>query len=473
MANSHSVIPFDDEQLANKEVIEFLNYEMVFAPKGLPLGRFPALTELRHAIQETGYALEEENDWYVTSDDDHTEIWFNGEIPQEDSPSEFWFRRGDLIVLDIAQSVANQCGSLIVIDSAGSVAVLLVPDTLFPTSAQSPDQRRFVATIARRIPIMIARLTDASLEDTLFILSQIRQALRSTNYLYQHELFATAQQGFSEYKRLLDHEDARVRYLAFDLVATFRERFYESSESLRLSIKNESNSNTKKYMIEAIEHLLVPGWIGGEIYPTTGVILDLLRELNEDIEQPKSIQLAAANLLARAQPGLLTLAMQTVLIDALFQPEQYEPNQILGYSLLEQVLKSIENMLLNHRLRILLTALPKITVAQYAHDVLRALLDNVFFGAVHPTRMSSLMDTQEAERPLVDESKFIQGQMRGWLYPANPTKLAASELLPIQREVLETVIALDIPWMVHSNLLEKYGLPPTRSSIRTMLGVNP
>src|SRR4051812_36827101 len=105
---------------------------MVFAPNALSDGRFPRLIELRRAIHGLGYALEEVHDWYVTLDDDFTEIWFSGEIRQEDSSTRFWFRCGDLIVLDIAQAIANQCGSIVVIDHSSSVAVLLVTDTLFP-----------------------------------------------------------------------------------------------------------------------------------------------------------------------------------------------------------------------------------------------------------------------------------------------------------------------------------------------------
>ena len=112
------------------------------------------------------------------------------------------------------------------------------------------------------------------------------------------------------------------------------------------------------------------------------------------------------------------------------------------------------------------------TVAQYAHTVLRALLDHAFFGAVRSTQMSSLPDTRIAERPDIDEARFQDELPRNWLYPANPTKLMPVELLPIQRKVLEIAIALDIPWMVQSNLLEIYGLPPTRSSLRTLLDMS-
>ena len=114
-------------------------------------------------------------------------------------------------------------------------------------------------------------------------------------------------------------------------------------------------------------------------------------------------------------------------------------------------------------------ALPQITLAQDAHDVLRALLDYTFFGETRSSWMASLPDTQAAERPTVDEIRFRDNLSRNWLYPANPTKLTAAELLPFQRQILEIVMMLDIPWMVHSNLLEKYGFPATRASTQAIL----
>jgi hypothetical protein len=222
-------------------------------------------------------------------------------------------------------------------------------------------------------------------------------------------------------------------------------------------------------MIYAIENLIVRGWIGGEIDQWTKTVLDLLLELSDNSDESPPVRLAASNLLARAESGLFTTAMRNVFIAALVQPEQYEQSGYSAHSVIEGTLKSTGNMLLNHRIEILVAALPKITVAQYAHEVLRTLLDYVFFGAVRPTQMSSLPDTREAERPDIDETRFRDDLSRNWLYPANPTKLAARELLPFQRQILETVMNLDVPWMVHSNLLEKYGLPATRASVQALL----
>ena len=83
-----------------------------------------------------------------------------------------------------------------------------------------------------------------------------------------------------------------------------------------------------------------------------------------------------------------------------------------------------------------------------------------------------MQDTDLAECPDISskaEIKFRDHLSKNWKYPANPTKLDADELLSFQRQILEEVISLDTPWMIHSNLLEKYGLPVTRALLREML----
>ena len=471
MANGHSIIPLDDKQIADPGVVQYLAEDMVFFPENLPRGRFPTLSELRDAIHELDYELEETHDWYVTSKDDHTEIWFRDDSSAENSPIEFWFRRGGIIVLDIAQAIANRCGSCFVVDHGGAPIVFLVPDAIFSATTQPLAQRGFVAHLVSRFPTMIERLAQASLDETQFILSQIRQALRQLDYFHEHDFFRAAQQGLASYLRLLTHDDVRVRFMAFDLVTLFRDGFYINAESILLSITNEPVSSTKALMIDALEKLIVRDATGIDLDPATKSILDLLLTLVDNAEEASQIRLSATNLLARAQPGLLSASMRSVLIDVLTHPEHYAQRLFLQYDLIEIALKSIENLMLNHRLEILLVALPQITVAPYAHDVLRNLLDHTFFGAIRFKWMSSLPDTYLAERPPVDESKMQENLSRSWLYPTNPTKLTAIEISSTQRLVLETVLALDTPWMVHSNLLEKYGFPPTRALTRVLLDI--
>lgn len=467
MANGHSVIPIDDSLLA-KESIQWLQNEAIYVPTNVPKGRFPTLAELRHAIHEFGYQLEETHDWYVTSDDDHTEIWFKGER-SENAPTEFWFRRGDLIVLDIMQSLANQCGSVWVIDHSGAGEILIVPNSVFGIQPLPQNTSTFVAVIMHRMPTMIERLRQASLEETLLLISQIHNALKILDYIRQHELFQSAQQGLPVYIPLLKHTDARVRYLAFDLITRFEHAFYDTSAALTSAIKDESIPATKARMIWEIEHLISGRSSTSGVASWIKAALDTLLEICNDTHEMLPVRFAAATMLARSQPGILTPEIRAIFIDALVQPNEYNTTEGGEYSVSQQTLETIKKLMLHHRFDILLTTLPRMTFAQDAHDVLRALLDYVFFGEIRLYWMTSLIDDKPAERPPIDEARFRNHLSQNWLYPANPTKLTAPEILPFQREILETIMALEIPWMVHSNLLEKYGLPVTRAATKALL----
>jgi hypothetical protein len=469
MATGHSVIPIDDEQLTEKGVLEYLKDTMIFVPANIPRGRFPTLTELRHSIQQLGYDLEETHDWYVTSKDDSTEIWFSSKNREENAPVEFWFRRGANIVWNITQALTNECGSLLVLNHSGSPNILFVPETVFSPDSLLPPATDYFEVMRHRLPLIIERLSTASDEDKLFYLSQIHQVVYSTKRMYQPYFFEELRPGVDAFARLLKHKDSRIRYLAFDLITFFSERFFDTAASLKWAIQNETDSATKTRMIHALERLVVPSSVSGAVYEPIKGVLAVLSSIHNNREEPLPVQLIAAHLLARSQPGLLTSSIQRLFIDALIHPDQYDKYRYSGYSITQQVLKSLEKMLLNYRIQILLTALPEINTAQQAHDVLRALLDHLFFGSIYPTAMSSLPDAYLAERPEVDESKIDKNLSRNWLYPANPTKLVVEELLPFQRKVLETALSLNIPWMIHSNLLEKYRLPATRASVREML----
>lgn len=469
MSNGHTIIPIDGSELAN-ESLNYVKDRMLFSLDSLPKGRFPTLHELRQVINESGYDLEETHDWYVTSDNDFTEIWFSDETKRdEDSPTHFWFRRGSIIVLDIMQKLANQCGSFLVVDHSGAVAVLIVPDSVFDVTVQSEKENSFLSVMSRRIPIIVEQLDGTSVENALFLLSQIRQALSSVYEVQRYELFQIAHKGLLEYAKYLKHNDTRLRFLSFDLISILRQGFYTYSESLGEAINNEIDPETKTHMIWAIESLVTPIISASDMNNWVMFLLDTLAHIYDDNDEAPSVRFAAANLLVRANYGYKTTTIRTIFVEALTQPELYETRSSSTDMISKQTLQSIELLLLNHRIEILLTALPQITFAQDAHEVLRTLLDNVFFGNAHDMWRSSLPDTYLAERPDKVGTKFRDNLPDNWLYPSSPIKLSASELLPFQHQILKTVITLNVPWMVHSNLLEKYGLPVTRAELRAML----
>lgn len=469
MATGNTIIPFGSEQF--QEASDWFNEVDVFFPDTLRHARYPTQNELLKAIDALGFELEEANDWYVTSKNDFTEIWFSSDPGKGDTPVEFWCRRGNEIALDIGQSITNVCGSLIVINHSDTRPVLLVPDDAFPLVPPMNNQERFFDTIAYRAPFLIKGLQKAKTFEILFILSQILCALQKAHQTQFNELLQVTREGLEVYISLLDHTDTRVRRLASELITLFRNNMFQRLEPLRLSIAREPDTDTKTRMINAIKKLLIPGYIGQDINPAMQSILDFFHKLSEKNEEAPSVRLATAILLAEAQPGMLTPAMRAILTDALTNPDRFALKWNYPGSVFSQALEVLEKLLVNHRTEILMQALPDIDVAEDAHDATRALLDYVFFGAIRPTQMSSLPDSTSAERATIVMEKFRSKSHppMSWLYPTHPINLSAQELLPIQREALQVVIALELPWMVHSNLLEKYGLPPTRESTREML----
>lgn len=469
MANGYSVIPIDDSKLA-RESLEYLIGEFLYAPETVPPGRFPTLSELRRAIQEYGYTLEETGDWYVTSPQDHTEIWFSGAVPGEDQPSAFWFRRGDTIVLNIMQALANTCGSFVVADHTGAPSILILPDSMFGSSIHRQPQADFVDVMVQRFPIIIQRLDNALLSDTLFLLSQIRQVLKRFADLYPHTVHNSAETGMPTYQALFKHADSRVRFLAFDLVALFRNTSIETTPLLAASLAHEPDVDIKARMIWTIEpHVAGYGTASSGIPPWTKKLIDILLTLADKTTEVRSVQFAAVNMVIRAQPGYWTTTLRDILISAFVQPDGYTATWNTAYEVNQQALETIKLLQWQQRLEILRTALPRVYYAQDAHRILRALLDNLFFGAERTIWMSGLPQDHPAERPAVDPVRFRKHESVDWLYPIQATKLDVSTILPIQQEVLAEVLDYDVPWMVHSNLLEKYGLPATRAEVKALL----
>ncbi len=475
MATGHSVVVLNDK-FFNAGFVDYLANEDVFALKTLPHGRFPTLSELRRCLHELGYDVKEAQDWYVTSEDDFTEIWFRDDTPKEDQPAEFWFRRGHHIVLHLSQKIANCCGSLVVFDHSGTYPPLLfVPDAVFPNVAPSRDTDDFFTVFSRRLPSIVEQLAKASDERALFLLSQIRSALGWADRLRQGDLFQIAQQSLPTFAGLLKSTEPRIRFLAFDLIVTFPERFSEQANALRSAMQSESDDETKARMVASVTRFFVQERAAPNLLPWEKAIVEVALEMVNAPDTYPPVRFAATHLLVHAQPGSPTPAMREILIDALRAPERYvlarrAAKSIAAHSVVLHALETIQKLLLfSHRLAILSAALPQMAVAQDAHEVMRALLDNSFFGTTLPAARASLPEDRVAERPEMDASKFRDGLPQSWLYFANPTQLTVEDLLPFQRSILEAVMDLTVPWMVHSNLLEKYGLPPTRAGVRERL----
>jgi hypothetical protein len=219
MANGHSIVPTDHEYLlTNAEFREELEQLHVYIPANLPHGRFPTLSQLRGIIQQLGFELEESGDWWVTSKDDYTHIWFKTEDRQENSVVEFWCRRGGIIVLDIVQMIANQQGSFLVTDQSGAITILLAPIQVLSENLQPSGQNGFIAEMRYRIPVMLDLLEKSPPDTTFLFLSQMYRTLFTLDHYREYELFPLAQQGMALYTTLIDNPDTRIHKVASALI---------------------------------------------------------------------------------------------------------------------------------------------------------------------------------------------------------------------------------------------------------------
>lgn len=107
-----------------------------------------------------------------------------------------------------------------------------------------------------------------------------------------------------------------------------------------------------------------------------------------------------------------------------------------------------------------------------AHDVAFAILEKVFYGYC--------CEIYNGDNPQIREygivcSHLLEDHMenpvksRGIVYPKADHPLDIATLTEEQQQVLQLVVETDIVWMLHSNLMELYGLPAERNKVRTLL----
>lgn len=477
MGNSYGVIPLDEQKTAKDSIAWMHDSVILFVPEKYPHGRLPTRIELDNALRSLGYELEAQDTQDVSSKQDFKEI-IDGLVRNPSrKPDIVSFRYGGIHLLDIIQELASACGSFLIVDGSGGMQILVVPDsvigvTLFDRS-NNLDESGYVATIIRRMPYMIERLKNSASSDVRFLLSQIRQAIVCTYSEGTFRISQSAREGLSTYKQYLKHSDEIIRFLAYDLINLFQQDFYETMPNLQQAIVEEENEDYKVRKIWALEPRITSSTgIGCGLDSRTQSLINSLIAISSSQDEVLSVRLAAAHLVVRSQPGFYNEVIHNLFVNLLVNPAEFTPAHSTPQSRISETLKSIETMLLNHRMSILRAALPHIKFASDAHEVMRTLLDNVFFGESRDTWRSGLGTDKVAERPPIDEAVFREYDNRSWLYPSNPVSVSLNELQPHQIEILREVLAVEIPWMVHSNVLEKYGLSIARSSVLEMLSQN-
>jgi hypothetical protein len=321
----------------------------------------------------------------------------------------------------------------------------------------------FGATFVRRFPHFLTQLQQTlEISKLDFILGQLRQGFLYSDKVYTAQLSDQVALMQPIYRSLLKHADASIRLRAFELTTILEGQSDASDIHISQALLTEPDA--------AIQSAMLLTWNEdvnrfSKAYYTS--LFDTFLALFQSSTEPHT-RLAAAYNVVMSKPGFHDDAIQTVFVDALVNYATFGK-----YNATDRVLKAVDQFMLHTRIDLLRTTLPRIETAHEAHEVLRALLDQVFFGTRKLASMASpLSETITTERPTIDQRYFPYPYILTWKYEASPVQLKRSDILPFQQEILEQVMALEIPWMVHSNLLERYGLPPTRALLREWLSAS-
>lgn len=354
------------------------------------------------------------------------------------------------------------------------------------------------------IPFLIELLQADHVQDKSDILGMMASITRNCRWdveLSRHggnerQTLENVKEGLPVYIDLLTHTDPHVRFLAFELIVAQKEVLWDRPvlKDLRAAIVQERVPDIKADMITSWCHFLSFFYLPlldlhSEQYNDAVALLTALMEPSE----PDLVRYHAA--LALLDYAWNTVEIPGVMVDifkdAVIDPDKYARTDAPSSTrnIVKGAVDGLRFLHLDRRIDVLAEVLPQIRHPEDAHDTARALLDLVFYGFVRPMTLASreikgpvvyyqrLPDDYPAERP--DNSQMMfrtyswespeEARLFGRLYSPLPTKRDVKTLTAEQRRVLSLVIETDLPWMLHSNMLEMYGLPVYRHDVRAML----
>jgi hypothetical protein len=313
----------------------------------------------------------------------------------------------------------------------------------------------------------------------------------------EHETYDRVRAGLDTYLSLLADGDPDVRLAAFHAAASIRMfvPIWDVLDGFVAAIEQEADSGVKAEMIA-----LLPGY-ARERVP---------QRVPESIRQ--RCEALAALLLAQTRPGedrrvRLNAALaylelfgewtrEAAHFPALFEnvlrdPDAYSPgaNFISTTLIIEKIIGGVAYLPRVERLALLAEGVKAARYPDDAHLIGRALLDTIFYGSARAGYASDraaskprlerrlLKDGDPAERPDNSEVTFREWSRRsqeesrqiGWYYYSELPEPDLAVLSGLERSLLRVVLDTDMVWMLHSNLLTLYGLPPARTAARRLL----
>jgi hypothetical protein len=315
----------------------------------------------------------------------------------------------------------------------------------------------------------------------------------------EHETYDRVQAGLDTYLSLLEDGDPHVRLAAFYAAASVRMfvPIWDVLDRFMATIEQERDSGVKAEMIS-----LLPGY-AREHVPQH--VPESIRQRGEAL---------AAFLLAQAHPGeanrvrlnaalaYLELFREWTRVaahfpalfeDALRDPDAYSTGAdfISTKPVIERTVEGLAYLPRAERLALLAEGVKASRYPDDAHLIGRALLDTIFYGstradhAIVLDRAASglrldfrrLMDGDRAERPDNSEVAFRErswqsqeeARQGGRFYFTDAPEPDLTALSALEQRLLRLVLDTNMVWMLHSNLLALYGLPPERAAARSLL----
>lgn len=275
--------------------------------------------------------------------------------------------------------------------------------------------------------------------------------------------------------QFLDSDEAAEREAAASVLARFPEDYPTIQPLLRDAIQSEPDEAARVKMIESYAGLV-------ELVGANPDDALWIAEFT-GLDQPPQCRLHAAIWAARwLCEGTPAQVIET-LCAAILDPAHFAkyPSELLYGPIVENACEALCKLAPEHALHLMIHLLPLVHDLDDAHLLASRMLDLAFHGVTRRYKYASLPEDYPVDRP--DNAHVVfrihkstperqaNRRRKGRYYPPAANAYNGEPLTELQHAVLAAIVEADPVWLLHSNLLELVGLPPSRSFARDLIGL--
>jgi hypothetical protein len=253
------------------------------------------------------------------------------------------------------------------------------------------------------------------------------------------------------------------------------------------SISIEADVRVKAELVGGLGRLLVTN-------AANPIVLDytMALEVFAKPDEPFPVRYEAAHYLTKLQKEAISDQTVDTLKDILLHPDLCGVMWFSVQMIVEDICELLWPFPLARQRQILSDVLLQLTQPEDAHDIAIHILDLAFLGhqrSIHYSGDAKMDENyiwydhlpdgyleEVADNSMAlfrirfeetaDEARFLYGDR---FYPKSATSVDLSKLTDDQKAAINLVLDVDMPWMIHSNFLEMYGFPASRSATRKLL----